>query len=211
MRVVNCFKYLTDRLNLALVTKSIQYKYIGFFYRVLYLASVENFQRHLVIIRWTPFPPVEILQFFCLHNRADCSVFIKISRNNFHQEKISTRGYLYNLQGWIKIDIPISPWTYTQSFTPIVVQWGRGRGGKGWWNPIPRVFEMRLYFETILPCLKSLWSSQQDEVYFMGVGAAGGLWAHQQWSPSWTPPWTLPRIRNQEKTAIHCSFFVLDM
>ena len=38
----------------------------------------------------------------------------------------------------------------------------------------------------------------------MGSGAAGGLWYHQQWSPSWI----LPRIRNQVKTAgmvIFCS------
>ena len=34
----------------------------------------------------------------------------------------------------------------------------------------------------------------------MGGGAAGGLWRHQQWSPSWLPSWILPRIRNQVKT-----------
>ena len=30
------------------------------------------------------------------------------------------------------------------------------------------------YFETILPSEESLWSSLQDEVYFMGGGTAGG-------------------------------------
>ena len=34
---------------------------------------------------------------------------------------------------------------------------------------------MLQYFETILPSVESLWSSQQDEGYFMGGGADGGL------------------------------------
>ena len=42
--------------------------------------------------------------------------------------------------------------------------------------------------------MESLWSSLQDQVYFMGRGAAWGLWRHQTWSPSWI----LSRIRNQE-------------
>ena len=29
----------------------------------------------------------------------------------------------------------------------------------------------------------------------MGGGAAGGLWRHQQWSPSWPPSSILLRIR----------------
>ena len=37
----------------------------------------------------------------------------------------------------------------------------------------------------------------------MGGGAAGGLWRHQQWSPSWI----LPRIRNQVKTATNNDFW----
>ena len=40
---------------------------------------------------------------------------------------------------------------------------------------LPRVFDMLHYSETILPSLESLSSSQQDEVYFMCGGAAGGL------------------------------------
>ena len=36
-------------------------------------------------------------------------------------------------------------------------------------EPIPRVFNMLQYFETILPSVESLISSHQDEVYFMGV------------------------------------------
>ena len=39
----------------------------------------------------------------------------------------------------------------------------------------------------------------------MGGGAAGGLWRHQQWSPSWI----LPRIRNQVKIAINGNFLCL--
>ena len=54
-----------------------------------------------------------------------------------------------------------NPWTYTQIHTPTMVQGGL-------MEPLPKVFDMLLYFETILPFL-------QDEVYFMGGGAAGGL------------------------------------
>ena len=53
--------------------------------------------------------------------------------------------------------------------------------------------------------LKSLWSSQQDEVYFMCGGAAGGLWRHQQCWPSWI----IPRIRNQVKIEINGNFWCL--
>ena len=42
-------------------------------------------------------------------------------------------------------------------------------------EPLPRVFDMLQYFEMILPSEESLSSSQQDELYFMGGGAAGGL------------------------------------
>ena len=73
------------------------------------------------------------------------------------------------------------------------------RVGGGLMEPLPRV--MLQYFETILPSTESLWSSQQDEVYFMDGGAAGGLWRHSQWSLSWLPSWILLRIRNQGKTA----------
>ena len=62
------------------------------------------------------------------------------------------------------------------------------------WNP-PLVFDMLQYFETILPSVESLWSSLEDEVYFMGGGAAGGLWRLQTWSPSWI----LLTIRNKVK------------
>ena len=54
-----------------------------------------------------------------------------------------------------------------QIHTPTVVQ-------GGWMDPRPRVFDMLQYFETILPSEESLWSSLQDEVYFMGGGTAGG-------------------------------------
>ena len=41
--------------------------------------------------------------------------------------------------------------------------------GGGWCPPSPPwVFDMLQYFEMILPSLESLWSSLQDEVYFMG-------------------------------------------
>ena len=55
-----------------------------------------------------------------------------------------------------------------------MAQGGRmGRGGMD--PPSPWVFDKLQYFETILPSVEHLWSSLQDEVYFMGGGAAGGL------------------------------------
>ena len=57
-----------------------------------------------------------------------------------------------------------------KSYTPTVVQGGRGCG-----TPVPRVFGMLQYFETIFLPVESLWSSRQDDVYFMGGGVAGGL------------------------------------
>ena len=62
-----------------------------------------------------------------------------------------------------------------QIHTPTVVREGMDRP-----SPPPRVFDVLQYFETILPLVESLWSSLQDEIYFMGSGAAGGLWRHQQ-------------------------------
>ena len=79
---------------------------------------------------------------------------------------------------------------------------------QGWVDgspPVPRVFDMLPYFAKILPSVESLWSSIQDEVYFMGGRAAGGLWRHQTWPPSWI----LPRIRNKVKTARNGNFLCL--
>ena len=72
---------------------------------------------------------------------------------------------------------------------------GRDRTRGDWWNPSPE-FLMLQYFETTLPSMESLWSSQQDEVHFKGVGTAGALWCHQQWSPTWPPSWILQIIKN---------------
>ena len=63
----------------------------------------------------------------------------------------------------------------------------RGTRGRGWMQTLPRGFDMLQHFETILPSVEILWSSLQDEVYFIGGNVAGGLWRHQQWSPSWPP------------------------
>ena len=89
----------------------------------------------------------------------------------------------------------INPRMYTQIHTPTVVQGGVNE------PPPPRVFDMLQYFKTIVPSVESFWSSLQDKVYFMGGGAAGGPWRHQQWSSSRPPSWISPRIRNQVKTA----------
>ena len=48
----------------------------------------------------------------------------------------------------------------------------RGRGVQVAGIP-PRVFDTLQYRETSLPSVENLWSSLQDEVYFMGVGTAG--------------------------------------
>ena len=71
-------------------------------------------------------------------------------------------------------------------------------------EPLPGVFDMLQYYETIFPLVE-----KQDEVYFRGGVAAGGLWCHQQWSSSWSPPWILPEIRNQVKTARNVIFCAL--
>ena len=68
--------------------------------------------------------------------------------------------------------MPIHTPTVVQG--PTVVQERRGGGG-GCGNLCPRGFDMLQYFETILPLVESLRCSQQDEVYFMGGGAGGGL------------------------------------
>ena len=59
----------------------------------------------------------------------------------------------------------------------------QGGGGERLMNP-PWVFDMLQYFETIFafswkPLIFKSKSSLQDKVYFMGGGAAGGPWRHQ--------------------------------
>ena len=88
----------------------------------------------------------------------------------------------------------------TRIFVP--PPWHKG-GGDGW-NPSPEFLIccsiLKQFYRTPLIFLTRL------QVYFMGVGAAGGLWRHQQWSPSWLPSWSLERIRNQVKTAGNSNF-----
>ena len=59
------------------------------------------------------------------------------------------------------------PRTYTQTQPP-------DTGGGGGWTT-PGVFDLLQYLETILSLWKAFDLSQQDEVYFMGGGAARGL------------------------------------
>ena len=51
----------------------------------------------------------------------------------------------------------------------------RGGGGGGWMGPPLGGVDILEYCEKILPLVENLWSSLQDEVYFMGGGAAGDL------------------------------------
>ena len=98
--------------------------------------------------------------------------------------------------------INVNPRTYKESHTPTMVQ-------VGLMETLPRVFDLLHHLETILPSAESLWSSQQDEIYFMGSGAAGGLWRHQIWLPSWPPSWISSRIKNYVKTASIVNFLCL--
>ena len=59
------------------------------------------------------------------------------------------------LDKYEKLRCLINPRTYTQIHTPTVVQ-GRVGGGGGWMEPLPGVFDMLKYFETILPLVESL-------------------------------------------------------
>ena len=57
-------------------------------------------------------------------------------------------------------------------------RWYRRGGGGGWWvdgTPPCGGVDILEYCEKILPLVENLWSSLQDEVYFMGGGAAGDL------------------------------------
>ena len=102
----------------------------------------------------------------------------------------------------------INPRTYKQIHTPTMVQ-----GGGDWVDgTYPQSFwYVAVFCNDILPLVESLSSSLQDEVYFMGGGAAGGLWRHQQWLPSWLQSWILPMIRNHVKIVRNGDFFVLQM
>jgi len=65
---------------------------------------------------------------------------------------------------------------------------------------LPRIFDMLQYFETILPSVESLSSSQQDEDEWWRC------WRHVTSATmvaTFTPSWMLPRIRNQIKTGIN--------
>ena len=55
-----------------------------------------------------------------------------------------------------------------QIHTPTVVQGGGGEGG--WMEPLPRVFDMLQYFETILPLVERLWLLNKMR-YILGVVA----------------------------------------
>ena len=55
-------------------------------------------------------------------------------------------------------------------------RWYRRGGGGGWMGPpLGGGVDMLEYCEKILPLVENLWSSLQDEVYFMCGGAAGDL------------------------------------
>ena len=99
----------------------------------------------------------------------------------------------------------LNPPTYTQIHTTIVAQGvGVGVGMDG--IPLLSFWYVAVFWNNFTFSGKPLIFLTRLQVYFMGGGAAGGLWRHQQWSPSWLPSWILPRIRNQVKTAGKSNF-----
>ena len=78
--------------------------------------------------------------------------------------------------------INVNPRTYKESHTPTMVQVG---------------------------LMESLYLLNKNEIYFMGSGAAGGLWRHQIWLPSWPASWISSRIKNYVKTASIVNFLCL--
>ena len=87
---------------------------------------------------------------------------------------------------------------------PTMVQGGEG----GLIDPLPQSFWYVVVFQNDFAFSEKplIFSTRWGINYFMGGGAAGGLWHHQQWPPFWLPSWILPRIRNQVKTAINGNF-----
>lgn len=83
--------------------------------------------------------------------------------------------------------------TLFQSLCSLAMFWRLDVHGKSYPPPwykggfMEPLNDMLLYFENILSLLESLWSSLQDEVYFIGGGDAGSLWRYQLWSLSWPP------------------------
>ena len=73
------------------------------------------------------------------------------------------------------------------------------------WNPSPEFLLSCSISKRFCLQWKAFDLLNKMGVYFMSDGVTGGLWRHQQWSPSWI----LPRIRNQVKTAINGFSFCL--
>ena len=62
--------------------------------------------------------------------------------------------FLIMLRSWTSERV--NPRTNKQIHTPTVVRGGGGVGGGAWMEPLPGVFDMLQYFETILPLVESL-------------------------------------------------------
>ena len=92
----------------------------------------------------------------------------------------------------------------TRKFIP--PPWHKGGGGGMDGIPLLSFWYVAVFWNNFTFSGKPLIFLTRLQVYFMGGGAAGGLWRHQQWSPSWLPSWILPRIRNQVKTAGNSNF-----
>ena len=58
---------------------------------------------------------------------------------------------------WVRGIIGILSLECTRKFIPLV--WYKVGGGGEWIEPLPGVFDMLQYFETILPLVENLWSS----------------------------------------------------
>ena len=131
---------------------------------------------------------------------------------NSYSVKSAVAPYLYLKDNCLcdktekKRSIHVNPQTYMQVNTP-------HRGTRGVDGPPPplefliccsiskRFYLQRKAFDLLYKMRYILWV----------VALLGGLWRHQQWSPSWAPSWILPKIGNQVKTARNGDFFMLEM
>ena len=76
------------------------------------------------------------------------------------------------------VEKEINPRKYMRIHTPTVVKGGVG-GGQLDGTPPQSILYVAV-FRNDFAFGESLSSSRQDEVHFMGGGAAGGLWRHQK-------------------------------
>ena len=134
--------------------------------------------------------PRYVVRWCCMYENRLC----RLLKRHFNKFAFLQRGslmillknskYLSSLN-FCKRDLGFAVWCCCfhkrRLFNPRTYMQIHTRSTRGVDGPLPPgVFDLLQYFETILPSVDGLWSSWQDEVYYMGGGAAGDLWRHQQ-------------------------------